>query len=557
MAEIEKHREKLWFSVLVNILLLLILLLVFRPVYETNDDMGMANMVNGAKGVYDPHLVFSHYLLGLFLSCLYRMTDRITWYPVIQYCVLFASFTAVTYVWNRRRKRAADVWICALFLVVFSYEGYIRLQFTKTAGIVSAAGMFLLFYAITQERIQRKAFLAGMLLACAGFMYRMNQFFAEGLLMTGIGVYQLLRLRELPRGSRLKRLLLYIGTFGFLVAVVLGLHRYEQHVYGSSQEWQEYLTYNKLRGKLYDFGFPGYKENKEAYREMGISSAAYNMYRSWNHMDTERFTTELMTQIRELQPEKSIDGAFIREFFGVFPVSFFTISVFYCFLLLVLYWLFWGRHGGAEIITVVYESVIVLFLYFYLYYVGRYLHNRVDVGIWFAVSLIMLWIYREERHRFHSRTGMVLFLGAVLLYQRSWKTDWRISNSDAVMQRERAVIGAIHNDSEHLYLTKVKTVSFANSYGVFDRIPFGMAMNTYSLGGWASKSPVYSSVLSQYGVINPFRDMVGNEKVYLIDDDIDATMDYIHKYYDKDAEAVEAFELFPYQVYQIQAGTDS
>ena len=45
---LEQYRQKLWFSVLINAILLLLLLLVFRPAYETNDDMGMANIVNGA-----------------------------------------------------------------------------------------------------------------------------------------------------------------------------------------------------------------------------------------------------------------------------------------------------------------------------------------------------------------------------------------------------------------------------------------------------------------------------------------------------------------------------
>lgn len=559
MAEIEKHRESAWFSVLANVLLLLFLLLIFRPAYETNDDMGMANIVNGAKGVFDPHLVFSNYLLGVFLSCLYRLCEGIPWYPLLQYAVLFCSFTAVTYVMNRRRKRTADLWVGLVLLVVFAYEGYINLQFTKTAGIASAAGILLLFYAVAGEGISKGAFAAGFLLGCVGSMYRMHQFLAEGFLMTGIGVYQVLKLKDVQAGRRLKRLSVYVGTFGLLLVAAIGLRQYDRHIYSSSEEWQEYLEYNMLRGRLYDYGFPDYDENKETYRALGIKKTAYKMLQTWNHMDTELITAEVLEELYALQPQKKLDAAFIQEFFGKFPVSFSGIPVFYCFLLILLYWIFWGRHRWTEVASVIYEMAAVFCMYLYLYFQGRYLLNRVDVGIWFAASLAVFWIYQENRHRFSSRAGFVLFFGVLVLYQKNWQERYRSNTVDeiAVMDDARAVIETIQTDKEHLYLTKTKTVSFTKSYGVFDTIPLNIADNLYSLGGWASGTPVYSSVLEKYGVTNPFRDLIGNEKVYLIDNHIDLTMKYIHRYYDEDAEAVPVFELAPYQVYRITAGDNA
>ena len=47
MNWIDKNKKKFWFSLLVNGALLLLLLLIFRPKYETNDDMGILCMVSG------------------------------------------------------------------------------------------------------------------------------------------------------------------------------------------------------------------------------------------------------------------------------------------------------------------------------------------------------------------------------------------------------------------------------------------------------------------------------------------------------------------------------
>ena len=47
-------------------------------------------------------------------------------------------------------------------------------------------------------------------------------------------------------------------------------------------------------------------------------------------------------------------------------------------------------------------------------------------------------------------------------------------------------------------------------------------------------------MLSRYGVTNPYRDLVNNEKVYLIDNDINLTLNYIREYYDMKAQARDA-----------------
>lgn len=543
------NRRKLWYAILENAGLLLLLLLIFTPAYETNDDMGMALLVNGAKGVYDPHLVFSHYFLGVVLSVLYRLTDRIPWYPLLQYLTLFASFTAVTYVCNRK---TADWLQRLLWMAVFAYEGYINLQFTKTAGIASAAGIFLIFHAIEGESVQKKALIFGVIIACVGSMYRKNQFFAEGFLMTGIGIYQLLLLGK-EKGKRLKKLLLYIGTFFVLLVCVTGLRKIDQTVYETNEEWQEYRVYNKLRGKLYDYGFPSYQNKKKLYRKYGINKAAYNLYRSWAHMDPEYFTIDLMEALYEKQPKKTVNLEFFQEYLTVFPVSFLKIPVCCSVFLPFGLWLLFGKKKWQQAAAVIYELLAVMLIYLYLYYRGRYLLNRVDVGLWFAVVLLLFWYDWQIQKKAAKRFCVGIVFLMLLWYQKNWQQCYRWNQEEKLTQQsaERAVIETIAADQEHLYLTKPTIVSFAKAYGVFDYIPFGIAKNIYSLGGWSSATPVYSKVLEQFEIQNPFRDMIGNEKVYLIDHKLELTMDYIQSYYDENARAVCVFTYAPYQVYQI------
>ena len=50
--------------------------------------------------------------------------------------------------------------------------------------------------------------------------------------------------------------------------------------------------------------------------------------------------------------------------------------------------------------------------------------------------------------------------------------------------------------------------------------------------------PVIEELLESHGIENPFRDIVGREDIYIIDNNIERTMKHINTYYDPDAVAV-------------------
>lgn len=558
-------RESSWFqdsgkcfllSVLINTGLLIFLLVVFRPYFETNDDMTIALFVNGAKGTHDPHLVYSSYVIGLVLAALYRISEGIPWYALLQYAVLFGAFTAILYGVMRRLKSVSAAGICTVVLYFFAYDGYIRLQYTKTAGIAAAAGIFLLLYAAEQERVSWKALFCGYLLACTGFMYRNQQFAAELALMSGIGVFLLLEpLQERNAAVFRRRLARCAGIFAGLAVFVAGLFAADRCSY-RSQEWRDYLEYNELRTELLDYGFPDYEANKEAYEKLGIGRLAYRMYHGWNHMDSEKFTPEIMRELIALKQPRKFTPGLVKDFLAEVPGRLFARECFLCFLLVFFFWILWGRHTGSAVAAVLYEALLMGAVYLYLYYTNRYLYNRVDVGLWLAGILAVLWLYRQEARFVSPRAAAALLFSAVCLTQGMWRTSWRVYSADKVSKKLslRAVVEELRADTEHLYLVKAGTVSFSGSYDPFDRVPHGIAENILSLGGWPAMTPWYCETLASYGISNPFRDVVDNDRVYLLDQDIDSTMKYIHKYYDASAEAELVSEYPDYSVYRIVSG---
>ncbi len=552
---LENPGKILLLSALLNVLILVSLLFLFYPSFETNDDMAIALSVNGARGYYDAHLVYTNYIIGLVLSMLYRIRNQVPWYTLLQYAALFGAFTAVLYSVVRRLKSAAALWLGVLVIYFFAYDGYIRIQYTKTAGIVSAAGIFLLLSAAEQGRTAWKRLLCGYALSCAGFLYREQQFFAELALMSGIGVFLLLEGAEKGTNLAKKRFFRCVCIFAALLVLTGCLHMTDRAAY-RSKEWQEYLEYNELRTELLDYGFPDYDANAEAYEALGIDRTAYRMYRGWNFLDTEKFTPEVMRKLIALKTPKRVSFQLLKNFLREVPPKLFARESFCCFLLLFFFWILWGEHSKCAAAAVLYEAAVTGLLYFYLYYTGRYLYNRVDAGLWMAVSLVMLWLHRPKESSFAFRTGLALFLSVLCLTQSMWRGNWRINSAERTQKKlaVRETAEKLHADTEHLYLAKIGTISFAGGYGPFDAVPQGIAQNILSLGGWPSMMPWCRDLMEENGISNPFRDVVGRKDLYLLDQDIGSTMEYIHKYYDDSAEAEPAAEYPGYKAYRITAG---
>lgn len=547
----QKYR-KISVALISNFLILGAMAAFMRPSFETNDDIVFAELGSGLRGVKDAHLVFQNYGLGMIYRLLYGVTGRLPWYTIVQYMILFAAFTVVTYVLISRLGEISGLCLFVILACGFGYEGYIHLQFTKTAGIAAAAAVFLLLYLLEQEKYSWWGIAGGILLAVIAYMYREDQFWASCGLMAGAGLLFLFDLRKY-RNKKLRRLGICVLTFGVLLLSVFGVDRWDSSKYRSA-EWKEYQEFNQLRSELLDYGFPDYDSNQEIYEELGISREAYELYKSWNFNDTEKFDTEVMKKLVDLKQKRPLTIRTVTAFLRRFPSDLLRMPMFYFFAVFAVLWLLCGKKDVFSIISVLAECLLLVAVYFYLYYQGRYMVNRVDVGLWFSACLVMLWIFSSGEVRYmNTKVSMLLCMICVVLGQFMMYKDWRLATSSIPEARvsQRAVLETIGTDKEHTYLAKSGMLSEIVCYGPFDRMPENLLDNVYWFGGWECRTPGYTRAMEVHGIINPYRDVVNNENIYLVDDNIDLTLKYIRQYYAENAEAVFVKTIGNVDVYQI------
>ena len=109
-------------------------------------------------------------------------------------------------------------------------------------------------------------------------------------------------------------------------------------------------------------------------------------------------------------------------------------------------------------------------------------------------------------------------------------------NVDYIDEDARAAVDVLLADEEHLFLAKLDTVS-DRIYSPIEPAAAGYWDKIVLLGGFDPKHPVIMDNLKNYGVENPYRDIVDNNLVYIIDDDIELTLSHIHEFYDAGASA--------------------
>lgn len=181
-------------------------------------------------------------------------------------------------------------------------------------------------------------------------------------------------------------------------------------------------------------------------------------------------------------------------------------------------------------------------LYFYLYWQGRYDRNHVDVSLWLAVLLVMIWTLDGTRQWFEKQTGIVLCATVLIFSQYQWYGSWR-GNAAQVTVDGKSVLEDLKDDPGHLYITKSKTLDYSSGYGPLDLMPKGISGHFTYFGGWETDTVLWKQKLACYDVVNLYKDSINNEKVRLIDDEIDVTINYIHTYYDENAKAVQVVRI--------------
>ena len=540
--------RNLLLSFIINAVLLGVFLCFFTPYYESNDDFLISNFVNGAISEKSSRLIFVNIIIGTLLKGLYTLVPSAPWYALFQYAMLFASFTAIAWILLQRYERAPALLLTIGTISVFGLDAYICLQFTKTTAVATVSGIMLMFYSLGKEKgtkCRRLPMTIGIILALLGGMFRYHEFLMAGAVICWIIIDPLTDVAKLnvEAKNKLHRFFDTIKPF-VLLLLLFGAVRVIDNAAYRDTEWAEYKEYSKARVQVLDHGTPSYDMYEDGYKALGISRDFFTRIYTWNFYDPDKFDTETFYNIAALRGERKLIGG-DTAVIDFFPICAPTLIREWCFAGLVLIaavWLLFGRHDLRAIISILLSASVCLCLFIYFFLSERWGVYRVDYGIILALAVVILWyIPGGKTHKWQISTAAILIFTIALqcIYMSEWKdsfTYYRDNKENIAKQRE--AIQTLTDDG-HLIMQDscilILSKDFYSSQSPFGSAIPGSADKLVTMGGWHI-TPDTVRNLSQYGVRNPYKDIVNNSEVYLQTQFIDSFLSCIREYV-PDAEA--------------------
>lgn len=548
----DSKRKDLLIALGLNIIFFIAFVFVIGPKYETNDDLALSFLVEGAYGTRTPYMVYSNVLWGKLLVALYSLMPMIKWYVVLMLGMLYTAFTGMTYMILRLQGKKVGTVVSTAVLLFLGYYSYVVFQYSRIAPVVTAVGLLLLFYGIEHAETKcekRICFVVGTLMAVWGSLVRF-QMFAVAVVLAGgaIGLYKVWTIWKAKETDWLKQIGTYVAVFGTVGVLGLGCLVVDKMSY-SSEEWKYYNEFNAVRTELWDYGFPDYAENADAFEAIGVSEKDYEYYQTWN-MDEESMTIENLQTIADKKPEKSFN---LFGYLSVFPKYFFSISVFIVFLIVSIIAL---DLSWKNLYFILFEGAAIMVFEAYFYYIGRYGIARVDNGMWMVAVLTLVYAISKDLVKVEDALALtwkkVIFLvGAVaILFVADFVRVPLVL--DGIVNESKTFYEEIKKDDEHLYIMTAKAPKLYYGFDIWEPSELGELSNVYNAFGWEFNHEVKSAALDEYDISNIYRDTINNEKVYFVtNDENEILQTYIQENYDANARLVKVREVEGVAIYSL------
>lgn len=523
-------------AAVLNALFLLVLLQFYTPYFESNDDYILMHLADGAYGFNEFRLVYINIGLGLLFKLLYSLVPAIQWYTVLQYVFLYMSFTLMCFVLVRRWKPMPAL-ICFLSLLLFyGLDAYVCIHYTKTASLLTVAGLMLMFHAL--EREEKVLLVPGFVLALLGMMYRNMQFFACGVIVCFV-VIELLAGERKPEGSFFAAAFRRLCPFAVLLAAAALIMCADRLAY-RAEDWSAYMGYNSARTEVMDFGkLPAYGEASEAYEDMGISEDMMELISTWDFYDPDIVDEDAFLELAELsRSEKARENTDILSSVLGYLSNIIHLWAALPLLVMGLVWLLFGRHDKFAWIIAVLSAAAFLLIALCLVLKGRYNIYWVEYGLVFSLCSVLLWLLPRADERHGMKAAFVCLALSVLLftmYLPGW--NGKFQKAELAVSADYKHLVSQLEESEKLVIADTYFSDGYINYSVFSREDGLVSGNLLSFGGWQIMYPELNRLFAEHGVKNPYRDCVNNDDVLVLTGHIELTLSHIRNEYYPDAQA--------------------
>lgn len=529
--------------IIFNIIIILALMFIGMPHFETNDDLTLNNIATGVYGDdVRQYLVFSNIIYGILIQGFYKLVPQINWYTIFPIIMSVYAFILLFCKLSDKISLKLTFLYNVILIVFVGQYIFINFQFTHLAAFFSSVGLFLLLYDFDTEIKKCHISLSGILLSLLGGMLRFDAFLSVAAVVLVVLCIDAVKVKLWK--SSIKHILKKYSSFFLLFVLIISCLTVDTIIYNSDFEWKYYKKYNKYRSELLDYELPDYDTYMDNYTEIGIDRLDWEMLCAWDYADLNKFSLETMEKIYNLKKDIDQDNfQFITEFKQVIKNMVGSFKEFQLITLALIMYIIilFSRSKNLIYLPI---GIVCFAELIYLSFKGRFIF-RSYFGIWLFFILLIAYMFMRylKNVQINLKNYIILFLCTGVIATPTFFDIWQnhYNTKDILYEQDqnKEWMLKLLDKSDNLYICDTYFEYMPNTR---DLLTMRTSLqNIYSLGGWTCPAPLEQNMLKRYNVgLNELYSALydDSKNLYYFDtitsDRVERQLEYIRKEYNND-----------------------
>ncbi len=530
-------------SLVTNSVILLLMVSILSLCYETNDDYGIALRIQAG---FDEVLLINRFLAKI-LVIFQGFAGRFNVFVAFQIAASFCAFTVMLKIMlDRNRGKLFDI-LTIVVLIIFSFDHYVNLQFTKTAALLAVTGMMVLVDAFLKKR--RTGYeICGIVFVYLGASLRFITIYVSIAFAAVALLFILWDEREQIKESNVfsKR---NMAIQMIVIILIAGTYVYrEASYYGADME--EYKAYNRYRANVIDYPvYQSYDAMRERMEELDISENDLLLIDHW-FLDTEgaaslsnmrAIDATYRSTVRSSLSPMSIAGGFLKG--TISQIRHMNPRGVHLLLLAFLAIAGMISFKPRYLLYIVIIGALTVLCHLYIYYVGRAVPRAFYVAD-LAAALWLLYGYQDRWFRMSQADkkpevylGRVAFTVCIIASALLVLPLYNYSVDDSASQREgemsETVSEYVRSRPDMVFVFGTRERGHDPSYRTPLRLPEKDAENNiFTFGSWGTYSPFLAAKMKQSGIDNVFSDAIDDTHMtFVMNRYVPELEQYFNKWY--------------------------
>ena len=525
---------------------------VIYGISSYSDDFFVESILSGFNGFASPYILVSEFPLSYLLYWLSGVLPAFNWLTMFELGCVWLAFSFLGIILYHQKSSILKV---GAFVLPVIFEPLIltSLNYTICAEIASYAGLMFVLYSCINRK-SKLGCIAGSCLAIVGTSLRFACFWMA---VPFVGIWFLLEVKKNKKAIKV-----FLITFASIAVIVEGSHFLTQYMYSENKEIADYVEFNSLRSRSFDW-LPS--EYSEEYAQIGLSENDFKMIKKFIVNDSV-YDTELYSKVADVNSgkQKTLSEkmtSFIKTYYNKFMVyqqgRFVGEKSFgiYFIIILVAALFFIRKNNWFPIIASAGGTIIIAT---YFIWTGRF-PPWVQDGL-FLMGLINICMSLKDFELKKNKKIVYLVLGGlcsvcaiagILMMYRSLDKRHYVMNPDMsqvlfYMNENKDKIYMIDNFSNVPY-------PIMDCYGNKKGLKKGEWSNVLRVGSWYIEHPGMNAQLQALNLDSPLSDLI-EDNVYLVGNTECKTLDiytcFFKEHYDVDVAVSLVEQWGDYAIYK-------